>query len=133
MIFMGAACIILSMLMIRLQRVGKRNDPSFRVVLTDSRNAPQSGRFLEILGSYNPQQKQATQLKAERITHWLSKGAQASDTVHNLLINNNLIQGNKRNAVPPSAFKVAPAPEPVVETPVEPAPAEPALTEASGA
>lgn len=117
--------------MIRLQRVGKKNDPSFRVVLTDSRNAPKSGRFLEILGSYNPQHKASVQLQSERITHWLSKGAQPSDTVHNLLVTSKLIQAAKKNAVPPSAFK-APAPvEPVVEAPaVEPAP-EPALAEAS--
>lgn len=120
--------------MIRLQRVGKKNDPSFRVVLTDSRNAPKSGRFLEILGSYNPQQKSSIQLRSERITYWLSKGAQPSDTVHNLLVTANLIQAAKKNAVPPSAFK-APVPTPEVGTPtpptepsgdvgVEPAPAE---------
>ena len=119
--------------MIRLQRVGKKNDPSFRVVLTDSRNAPKSGRFLEILGSYNPQQKSSIQLRSERITHWLSKGAQASDTVHNLLVTAHLIQAAKKNAVPSSAFKAPVAPEPVPEMPVEPAATEPVPTEASTA
>ena len=42
------------MLKIRLQRIGRKNDPAFRVVLTDSKNSTKSGRFLEILGTYNP-------------------------------------------------------------------------------
>jgi len=45
------------MLKIRLQRFGRKHDPTFRVVLTDSRSGPKSGKFLEVLGSYNPRQK----------------------------------------------------------------------------
>lgn len=84
------------MLTIRLQRVGRKNDPYFRVVVIDSKRAPQSGAFTEILGSYNPRQK-SIQLKNDRITHWLSKGAQTSSTVHNLLVNAKVIQGKKIN------------------------------------
>lgn len=86
------------MLMIRLQRVGKKHDPSFRIVATDSRNAPQSGRFKEILGNYNPQ-KGEPQLKAEKIKHWISKGAQISDTVFNLLVSAKIIEGKKKDVL----------------------------------
>lgn len=81
------------MLTIRLQRVGRRNDPNFRIVLTDSKRAPKSGGFLEILGSYNPKLK-AMRLKPERITYWRSHGAQVSRTVHNLLLKNKAISGS---------------------------------------
>ncbi|MBI4121457.1 MAG: 30S ribosomal protein S16 [Candidatus Ryanbacteria bacterium] len=72
------------MLKIRLQRVGRKNDPSFRVVLIESHRAPQSGAAKEILGNYNARQKKSV-LKRERIAYWTSKGAQVSDTVKALL------------------------------------------------
>lgn len=81
------------MLMLRFQRIGRRNDPAFRIVATEKRSKPKSG-FLEILGSYHPKTKD-TQLKNERILYWLSKGAQASETVHNLLVSKGVIQGTK--------------------------------------
>ncbi|OGZ44613.1 MAG: 30S ribosomal protein S16 [Candidatus Ryanbacteria bacterium RIFCSPHIGHO2_02_FULL_45_17b] len=105
------------MLAIRLQRVGKRNNPVFRVVLTDKRNATKSGSFLEILGSYNPQHEGVLSLKKDRISHWLSKGVQPSDTMHNLLVKEKIIDAPKRNAVAPSKLK---KPEPIVEVSVEP-------------
>lgn len=71
------------MLVIRMQRVGRRNDPAFRIVLTERRSKPKSGQQ-EILGSYHPKTKQ-TVLKNERILYWKSKGAQVSPSVHNLL------------------------------------------------
>lgn len=86
------------MLKIRLLRTGKKNGPSFRVVATDSRNAPQSGRFVEILGNYDAG-KGKPQLKAERIKHWISKGAQISDTVHNLLIREKILEGKKKDVL----------------------------------
>ena len=63
------------MLKIRLQRVGGKNDPAFRVVLTDSKNAAKSGKFLEILGSYNLKKGEVI-FKGERIAHWVKNGAQ---------------------------------------------------------
>ena len=86
------------MLTIRLQRVGKRNNPAFRVVLMDVRRSAKSGNFLEILGSYNPQQTGQLVLKKERISYWLSKGAQASDTIHNILVSRGVIDAPKRKA-----------------------------------
>ena len=84
------------MLIIRLQRVGKKNQPSFRLVLIDSRRATKSGSFLEILGSHDRLLK-TTKLKEERIRHWLSKGVQVSDTVHNLLVKKGLLTGPKKD------------------------------------
>ena len=87
------------MLKIRLQRIGRKNDPSFRVVLTDSKNGPKSGKFLEILGSYAPKQGEVA-FKEERIKHWMSEGAQVSDTVHNFLVHKKVIEGKKKNVLP---------------------------------
>ncbi|KKW28432.1 MAG: 30S ribosomal protein S16 [Parcubacteria group bacterium GW2011_GWB1_52_7] len=72
------------MLVIRFQRVGRTNDPAFRLVVTERRSKPKSGS-LEILGSYHPKTKH-TILKSERIQYWMSKGAKLSDTAHNLLL-----------------------------------------------
>ena len=93
------------MLTIRLQRVGKRNNPAFRVVLMDARRSAKSGDFLEILGSHNPRRKSLFSIKKDRVSHWLSKGAQPSNTIHNLLVREKVIDAPKRNVVPPSKLK----------------------------
>ncbi|QQG45074.1 MAG: 30S ribosomal protein S16 [Candidatus Sungiibacteriota bacterium] len=85
------------MLVIRFQRIGRKNDPAFRIVVTERRSKPKSGE-LEILGSYQPKTKE-TVLKNERILYWISKGAKVSDTVHNLLISKGVIKGSKINTV----------------------------------
>ena len=87
------------MLKIRLQRTGRKNDPAFRVVLTDSKNSTKSGKFLEIVGNYNPK-KGKTDFNAERILHWISMGAKLSDTMHNFLVDKNIIKGKKINVLP---------------------------------
>ncbi len=86
------------MLKIRLQRIGRKNDPAFRVVLTDSKNSAKSGRFLEILGSYNLKKGEVL-FKADRIAYWIGNGAQVSDTVHNFLVHQKLIKGTKKNVL----------------------------------
>jgi small subunit ribosomal protein S16 len=86
------------MLKIRLQRIGRKNDPAFRVVLTDSKNAAKSGKFKEILGSYNLKKGEVV-FKADRIVYWMSKGAQVSDTVHNFLVHQKLIVAKKKNVL----------------------------------
>jgi small subunit ribosomal protein S16 len=86
------------MLMIRLQRIGRKNDPAFRVVLTDSKNAAKSGKFKEILGSYAVKSGEIV-FKADRVKYWMSMGAQASATVHNLLVSQNIIEGAKKNVL----------------------------------
>ena len=82
------------MLVIRFLRIGKKNQAFFRIVVTDKRNPPKAGRFLEILGFYNPLTKER-KIKAERIQHWISNGAKPSDRVHNLLISEGVIKGKK--------------------------------------
>lgn len=80
------------MLMIRLQRVGRKNDPSFRVVVLDHRAAAKTGRVIEVVGSHDARFDRS-ELKAERINYWLSKGAKASNTVSNLLIKKGVSTG----------------------------------------
>jgi small subunit ribosomal protein S16 len=70
---------------IRLTRIGARNNPIWRVVAADMRS-PRDGRFLEVLGHYNPQTDPSTiEIDEERIRAWLSQGAQPSATVKRLL------------------------------------------------
>ncbi len=91
------------MLKIRLQRIGRKNDPSFRVVLTDSKNSTKSGKFLEILGTYNPKatdKKLRANFANDRIKYWLSKGVKLSDTMHNFLVDDKIIEGKKINVLP---------------------------------
>ncbi len=87
------------MLKIRLQRIGRKNDPAFRVVLTDSKNSTKSGKFLEIVGTYNPKAG-VTNFNSDRIKHWMSNGAKLSDTVHNFLVHQKVIPGKKVNVLP---------------------------------
>lgn len=89
------------MLTIRLLRQGKRNQPFFKIVVVDKRNAPKSGKFIEEVGFYNPITKEK-RLKVERIKYWLSKGVKTSDTVHNLLVKEGIIKGKK---IPVHSFK----------------------------
>jgi small subunit ribosomal protein S16 len=85
--------------MIRLQRVGRTNIATFRVVLTDSKNSTKSGKLLEVLGTYNPVKNEKV-LKTDRVKYWISKGAQPSTTMHNWLIEAKVIPGKKLNALP---------------------------------
>lgn len=87
------------MLTIRLQRRGRKNDPSFRVIVVDSKRGVKSGDYLEMVGSYDPRLDRI-ELSGERIKHWIAEGAQASDTVHNLLISKGILEGKKRNVLP---------------------------------
>lgn len=88
------------MLMIRLQRTGRKNEPTFRVVLTDSKNGPKSGKSLEVLGSYDSRRGDKAEIKFDRVKHWMSQGAKTSGTIHNLLVSKKLISGKKINVLP---------------------------------
>ena len=117
------------MLTIRLTRVGKKNDPSFRVIVVESKRKPQPGNYLEMVGSYDPRTDRID-LKAERIKHWLSMGATTSETVHNLLVSNKIIDAKKINVLPKKTVakvEVAPEAAPAPEAAVEEAPAEVAV------
>ncbi|MEK9157755.1 MAG: 30S ribosomal protein S16 [Patescibacteria group bacterium] len=77
----------------RLQRIGKKGQAYFRLILTEHTKKPQ-GEYLELLGSYDPHKKNLL-AKKERIEHWMSKGVQFSPTLNNLLINNKVISADK--------------------------------------
>ena len=82
------------MLVIRLFRVGKKNQPFFKIVVIDKRRAAKRGRFVEEVGFLNPLTKEKS-LKKERIEYWMSVGAQPSDTLLNLLIKEGIVKGKK--------------------------------------
>jgi len=82
------------MLMIRLQRKGKKNSPAFRVVLVDSRRSSKSSAIRDIVGFYEPKSGK-TQFNEEKIKTAISHGAQTSKTIHNLLIDAKIISGKK--------------------------------------
>lgn len=84
---------LLFMLTIRLTRVGTRNAPAFRVVVQEKHRAPVS-KSIEILGNYTPRLK-FVKLNAERIQYWISKGAQPSETLHNLFVSQGIITDKK--------------------------------------
>lgn len=125
------------MLMIRLQRVGRKHEPVFRLVLTDSKNGPKSGKFLEILGSYDARRGEKAEFKTDRVKELMAQGAKLSGTVHNILVERKVIEGKKINVLPkkkpvigekaeevkkeiPKEEVVAEAKEPETEAPAEP-------------
>lgn len=97
------------MVKIRLARYGTKKRPFYRLVAADSRQA-RDGRFLEILGTYDPQNlnlaktaenrpvKGGVRLNAERVTYWLKNGAQLSDTVKNILKREKLLLTQQKAA-----------------------------------
>ena len=98
---------------IRLRREGALNRPYYKVVVADSRS-PRDGKFIEIIGTYDPKKAgHNSTLKLDRIDHWISRGAQPSDTVRSL------IKKNRKQ----SASAPAEAPKAEVATATEEAPA----------
>lgn len=84
--------------MIRLQRVGRKNNPSYRIVVTDKRTGPKSNKHIDLLGSYNPKLG-TVQVDGEKAKYWMSRGAQTSVTLHNILVSQKVIEGKKINAL----------------------------------
>jgi small subunit ribosomal protein S16 len=109
---------------IRLRREGARNRPYYKVVVADSRS-PRDGKFIEIIGTYDPKKPEHNStLKLDRIDHWISQGAQPSDTVRSLIKKNkkesqSATPEDAPSAAPESVAPVAAAEEPAVV--VEPA------------
>ena len=116
---------------IRLRREGALNRPYFKVVVTDTRS-PRDGKFIEIVGTYDPKKAgQNSTLKLDRIEHWISKGAQPSDTVRSLIKKTKNPEAAAKKAAAAAAKKAAPAPKPEPEpAPVE---AEPVTSSAPAA
>jgi small subunit ribosomal protein S16 len=120
------------MLKIRLQRIGRKNSPHFRVLVVDHRESPKTGNFVEVIGSYEPKLGKF-EVKADRVKHWMSHGATPSDTMHNFLIDKKIITGKKINVLSrkspikkdePAVAATPAAPAPAVATPVAEAVAE---------
>ncbi len=79
------------MVRIRLRRVGLKGQPSYRIVVAD-KESPRDGRFLEIIGFYNPRTQPATvTVKEDRVYDWMSKGAQPTESVAQLFKTNGLL------------------------------------------
>ena len=108
---------------IRLRREGALNRPYFKIVVTDKRS-PRDGKFIEIVGTYDPKKAgQNSTLKLDRIEHWISKGAQPSDTVRSLIKKTKNPEAAAKKAAAAAAKKAVPAPKPA------PAPAAPVAAE----
>jgi small subunit ribosomal protein S16 len=87
------------MLKIRLQRTGRINQPTYRVVVLEHARSTKSNRIVEQVGTYNPRTKERV-INTDRVKYWLSVGAQASGTMHNMLITVGIISGKKINVLP---------------------------------
>lgn len=114
--------------MMRLQRVGRKNEPSYRIVVVDKRTGPKSNKNIDQLGFYNPKLG-VFEIDGEKAKDWLSKGVQASDTVHNMLVSKKVIDAKKINVLPKMknrkvAEPVAEEAAPTEEAPKEETPAE---------
>lgn len=103
------------MLRIRLQRRGKRNFATYRVVVAEA-SAPIKGRFIADLGSYNPH-TDAFAVNGEETKRWISQGAQPSSTVHNLLIEHKVIEGEKVTSWRPKKKEATEEAAPAAEAP----------------
>jgi small subunit ribosomal protein S16 len=108
------------MLIIRLQRTGTKNRPTFRLVLAQAHRSA-TKKFVEILGHYNPKTKQLGVKDEARLKHWLGHNVQLSPTVHNLLIQHKLMEGKKVKAWQPKKKEAA---EGEAAAPAAAAPAE---------
>lgn len=124
--------------MIRLSRTGKPKQPYFRIIVSEKTKDPW-GKYIEVVGNYNPRSKKL-EAKKDRVTYWISKGAQLTESLHNIFVKEGIIEGKakraysltkkrlgtinskKAEAAKLAAAKAEPAP---AETPVtEEAPAE---------
>ncbi len=82
---------------IRLTRLGKKKKPYYRVVVANG-STPRDGRFLEVVGSYDPSAESKLTVKEDRVNHWLSVGAQPSETVRRLLAGKGLVKTVERKS-----------------------------------
>lgn len=84
--------------MIRFQRIGRKNDPSFRMLVLEKTSSPKAGTYVEQVGTYNPKTKAFT-AAADRIKHWMSVGAQVSPSLMNLLVEKGVLEGTKTQVI----------------------------------
>lgn len=82
------------MLTIKLSRFGKTKQPTYRILVLEKSKDPW-GDYLEMLGHYNPRNKEL-KLNVERVKYWMSKGAKPTDSMHNMLVSQGIIEGKKK-------------------------------------
>lgn len=114
------------MLIIRLQRVGRRNSPDFRLVLAEKHRSA-TKKVIEVFGEYNPRTKLFHLKNEEKLKTWIARKVELSPTAHNLLVTHNLVSGKKVKAWKPKAkpetAKTAEAPAATAPAAEAPAPA----------
>jgi small subunit ribosomal protein S16 len=115
---------------LRLMRMGKTKQPTYRVVAADSRS-PRNGRFIELIGTYEPRREPSTlKINAEKVEKWLKNGAQPTERVQKILVAEGVLSGEaadktlvgKKATKRPAktkAVKDAPATEAPVDTPAD--------------
>ncbi len=116
-----------------MQRTGRINSPSYRLIVVEHTEGPKTGKIVERVGTYNPTTKER-KVNADRVRHWMSVGAQPSGTVHNMLVTIGVLNTKKINVLPKksppkkedeAAAEAAPAAEaPAAEAPAAEAKAE---------
>jgi small subunit ribosomal protein S16 len=87
------------MLKIRMQRTGRINSPSYRLIVVEHTEGPKTGKIVERIGTYNPATKER-KVNTDRVRHWMSVGAKPSDTVHNMLVTIGVLNEKKINVLP---------------------------------
>ena len=87
------------MLKIRLQRLGRKNDPHFKLIVTPETYKPKTHKFIEDLGFYDAKSG-IYKFKADRVLYWISVGAKTTTTVHNFLVKEGIVNAKKINALP---------------------------------
>ena len=93
------------MVKIRLTRMGDKKSPFYRIIVADSR-APRDGKFIDIVGTYNPLSEPAEiKIDAEKAKHWLTVGAKPSDTVKAMFVNAGIIENAKKAPAKTKAVK----------------------------
>lgn len=92
------------MITIRMQRIGRKNEPHYRIVVIERARGPKSGKSIEELGHYNPKSG-VVEVSSDRASYWLSVGAQPSDTVHNMLVTKGILKSEKRQVSAPRKAK----------------------------
>jgi small subunit ribosomal protein S16 len=89
-----------------MQRTGRINSPSYRLIVVEHTEGPKTGNIVEAVGTYDPRTK-VRKIDGERVKYWMSVGAKASPTVHNMLISDGVTEGKKVNVLPKFAAKPA--------------------------
>ena len=135
---------LIPVLVIRLTRIGKTNEPAYRIVVAEKQNAVK-GAHMEVIGFYNPSEKKKIDFKKDRLEYWVSMGARPSDTVASLMKANGVagmekflaprnLKRKAKKAAPEGAAAPAPTPAPAPEAAVAPeAPAAEAPAEEAAA